>query len=175
MMSKKEIQLLCVEDNLGDQYLIREFLLKNDRINYQLTESTYLSQACQYARESAYDICLLDLSLPDSQGLQTLQDFRFHAPNLPIIILTDHDNEQFELDAIALGAQDYLIKSQINQTWLNRTIHTQASIPFPTKFAPSSSWTTFTRNTSMWVVCRSLDQRESPMRRCLRQPGSSTK
>jgi light-regulated signal transduction histidine kinase (bacteriophytochrome) len=90
---------------------------------FELDHSTTLADALDHLEEDkGYDVVLLDLGLPDSQGLDTLLKAREQAPHLPIVILTGFDDEERSLQALQLGAQDYLFKGDLNSRPLVRAI-----------------------------------------------------
>src|SRR5690349_17341493 len=108
------IRILLIEDNPGDARLIRE-LLKDAKVRqFSLVHADRLSIGVQRFIEGGIDAILLDLSLPDSQGLDTLATMYPQAPTVPILVLTGLDNEAVGLEAVQHGAQDYLVKGQID-------------------------------------------------------------
>ena len=118
-MSTDPIRLLLVEDNPGDARLLRELL---DPLQFHVTYAERLSQATQYLDAAPSDVVVLDLTLPDSAGLETVQRVQSCAPNTPIVVLTGRDDEALALQAVRQGAQDYLVKGQIESNLLTRSI-----------------------------------------------------
>jgi PAS domain S-box-containing protein len=112
------LRVLLVEDNPGDADLIVELL--PDKC--EVVVAARISEAREHAGAERFDILLLDLGLPDSNGLDTLRTMRLYAVELPIIVMTGNNDEQMGLAAIREGAQDYLIKGQIAQNLLVRSI-----------------------------------------------------
>ena len=108
-MSDKPIRVLLVEDNLGDVRLIREALGSIDPMSIELLHTDSL--AASLAQDNV-DAVLLDLSLPDSQGLETLIKMHAQMPDAPIVVLTGLEDETLAIRAVHVGAQDYLIKGQ---------------------------------------------------------------
>ncbi|MEI7685715.1 MAG: response regulator [Planctomycetota bacterium] len=120
MKSKDPIHVLLVEDNPTDVLLAREALSRSP--NVALTNVTRLADAISFFTDKTADVGLLDLGLPDSQGLETLVRLLESAPHCPIIVFTGQDDDQLGLQALNLGAQDFLAKSQIVKFDLARTI-----------------------------------------------------
>ncbi len=122
MLEKLETHLLLVEDNPGDARLV-EVMLK-EAGSFRVTWIERLADAVTQlaTTDHGIDIVLLDLSLPDCQGLDTVRTIRRTAPTLPIVILTGFDDEQLGLKAVQEGCQDYLVKGQGDANLLRRTI-----------------------------------------------------
>ncbi|MCD4737131.1 MAG: response regulator [Bacteroidales bacterium] len=117
----EKTNIILVEDNPGDSRLIKEYL-KDCRIHYEVKEFDCLKNFLQKAPKIDCDIILLDLSLPDSSGLQTLIKVFSNFPHTAIVILTGLNDEDLAIDAMRHGAQDYLVKDQIDTILLDRTI-----------------------------------------------------
>lgn len=114
----ERLRILLVEDNPGDADLIVELLPMDGPVTFAVESVARLSEALKCAGTDRFDIVILDLGLPDSNGLKTLQDMRRQAPGLPIVVLTGNNDVQTGLAAIREGAQDYLIKGQIGKNLL---------------------------------------------------------
>ena len=110
-----------VEDNLIDLELIRE-RLSDVAVGYTLTTADRLAAGLSLMEKKTYDVLLLDLSLPDSSGFESLRKLRDKAPGLPIVVLTGNSDEDFAVQAIDLGAQDYLVKGEFDGAILSRSI-----------------------------------------------------
>lgn len=110
------IRLLLIEDNPGDARLVREHLTDaSGRQNFRLSHVSTLRDAVAFVGPADLpDIVLLDLSLPDSFGLETLARWQEAAPTVPVIVLTGSDDEELAVSAVREGAQDYLVKGQID-------------------------------------------------------------
>jgi len=122
-MSPKLIKtLLLVEDNLGDARLIREMLNEPNSLNTELTQLESMTAAEAHLAKHAVDIILLDLGLPDAQGLEAIRRSHAAAPDVPLVVLTGLDDESVALQALQQGAQDYLIKGQIERRGLQRAL-----------------------------------------------------
>jgi Flp pilus assembly CpaE family ATPase len=116
-------KLLLVEDNPGDVRLVREMLAEADAGLFQVTAAGNLVAALDaLAHTQGFDVALVDLSLPDSQGLETFQTLQLHAPRLPIVVLTGLDSESMALTAVGRGAQDYLNKNRLTPEALVRAL-----------------------------------------------------
>jgi PAS domain S-box-containing protein len=106
----ERLALLLIEDSQEDAHSIRAALSSDDDLAVILTHTDRLSTGLAHLREEAVDLVLLDLKLPDSEGLQTLARVRHEAPRLPIVVLTASDETALALEAIRQGADDYLVK-----------------------------------------------------------------
>ena len=116
------IRVLLVEDNPADARLLREVLRDVSSRQFDLIHVERLSEALQRLDQERFDVILLDLSLPDTQGLDTLVRMRARASNRPIVVLTGLDDETMALSALQNGAQDYLVKGQIDAPKLERSV-----------------------------------------------------
>lgn len=117
----KTIRVLVVEDNYGDLALIRLMLSSDKTACFEIIHASNLAAALDLLDRGA-DVMLLDLSLPDSEGLRTLQRVRAQDPDIPIIILAGAEDRQKAVEALAKGAQDYLVKGKVDGYLLGRTI-----------------------------------------------------
>ncbi|MEM9487014.1 MAG: diguanylate cyclase [Cyanobacteria bacterium P01_F01_bin.116] len=115
--------ILLVEDNLGDVFLINNFLAQAEEGPFNVTHVDSLGSALACLKQTRFDVALLDLSLPDSHGMDTLLSLQKKAPSLPTVVLTGLDDMELAGHLVQNGAQDYLVKGKINQNWLNSTIH----------------------------------------------------
>lgn len=123
MNNSETIRLLLVEDNPGDSRLIYEMLSEGMTSRFDLIYADRLSTALDCLDEGKFDIILLDLSLPDSQGIDTFTRIHGNVPHVPIIVLTGLEDDQITNKALRTGAQDYLVKGHINSNLLVRAIH----------------------------------------------------
>ena len=106
-------KVLLVEDDPGDARLLREMFNEQGSHNTELTHVECMSEAEKYLAEHAVDIILLDLGLSDAQGLAAVRRAHAAAPRVPLVVLTGLDDEALAAQALQEGAQDYLIKGQI--------------------------------------------------------------
>ena len=121
-MSDKAIKVLLVEDNPGDSRLIQELLSDVKIASFQIEVSESLSDGIEALSARRFDVVLLDLSLPDSSGLETLAKVHSKAQQVPVVVLTGLDDEDLALEAVRKGAQDYLVKGRIDENLLSRAI-----------------------------------------------------
>jgi serine phosphatase RsbU (regulator of sigma subunit) len=112
-MAAKQIRVLLLEDNPGDARLIREMLVETGNTRFELTGADHLAAGLERLAADPFGLVLLDLSLPDSHGLDTFRSLRACAPEVPIVVLTGLDDEGLATQAVQEGAQDYLVKGQI--------------------------------------------------------------
>lgn len=122
MLDNNPLNILMVEDNPGDQFLLEELLLSSGLKLQRLYTADSIKQAHEILKVSSVDIILLDLSLPDSFGIKTFTTIRERAGFTPIVILSGVSDMNTALDAITLGAQDYLIKGDFDEKLLSKTI-----------------------------------------------------
>ncbi len=116
------IRVLLVEDEEGDAYLVKSALKLADKINFEITWVESLALAKKALASIHFDVILLDLSLPDSDGLQTVEIAQHVAMDIPIIILTGHADTDFALTALKAGVCDYMVKGDFGFNGLVRTI-----------------------------------------------------
>jgi signal transduction histidine kinase len=121
-MKKEPLQVLVVEDNAGDARLLREMFSKEIPGSFEVTHLLRMSDALIHLAKRATDIVLLDMGLPDGHGLDTVRRARAVAPGVPLIVLTGLDDEALAAEAMREGAQDYLIKGQIENRALPRAL-----------------------------------------------------
>jgi signal transduction histidine kinase len=121
-MKEKALQVLVVEDNAGDVRLLREMFSGERLGSFELTHLLRMSEAEIHLAKGGVDITLLDMGLPDGHGLETVRRAHAAAPGVPLIILTGLDDEALAAEAMTQGAQDYLIKGQIESRALPRAL-----------------------------------------------------
>ncbi|MBW4565297.1 MAG: response regulator [Mojavia pulchra JT2-VF2] len=119
-MAGEIIKVLLVEDNPGDVLLLQELLKDVTAVVVDLIPVEQLNEALNYLSNNSFDVMLLDLSLPDSQGLETFIKAHNQAKSTPIIVLTGINDETLALRAMQQGAQDYLVKGQVTGDLLVR-------------------------------------------------------
>jgi PAS domain S-box-containing protein len=116
------VRVLLVEDNPGDVALMREMLNESRSARFALMSVDRLSAALKMVEDEAPDIVLLDLGLPDSSGLKTLETMNASYPKLPTIVLTGLTDVELGVKAMTIGAQDYLVKGEVDETGVERAI-----------------------------------------------------
>jgi diguanylate cyclase (GGDEF)-like protein/PAS domain S-box-containing protein len=114
--------VLMLEDNAGDARFLREMLNEQESLNTQLIHLECMRDGEKYLAEHAIDIILLDLGLPDAQGLGAVRRAHAAAPHVPLVVLTGLDDELVAAQALQEGAQDYLIKGQLETRGLMRAL-----------------------------------------------------
>jgi len=122
MTSETPIKILLVEDNPGDVRLLREGLTGRNGAPFELEVVDRLSAGLERLAKGGIDLVLLDLGLPDCRGLDTLTRARAAVPEVPIVVLTGLGDEAVAVQAVQRGAQDYLVKGQIESRLLTRAI-----------------------------------------------------
>ena len=122
MSKESATRLLLVEDNPGDVRLLREMFNELGSHNIELMYAESMSEAEKHLAERAVDVVLLDLGLPDVQGLGAVRRAHAAAPRVPLVVLTGLDDESLAVLALREGAQDYLVKGQIQAPGLMRAI-----------------------------------------------------
>jgi len=121
-MNNRLITVLLIEDNPGDAGLIRAALSEAKGGEFALEWVERLSAGIERLESGGIDIVLLDLSLPDSRGLETLRKIQTAAPDIPVVVLTGLDDETIALNSVQAGAQDYLVKGDMAGNLLARAI-----------------------------------------------------
>ena len=116
------IRILLIEDNPGDARLIQEYLSDLKNIEYNLQIADRLQNGLEILENEFIDIVLLDLKLPDGEGLSNVEQVFAVAPNIPVIVLTGLNDETTAINAVKLGAQDYLVKDKVESELLIRAI-----------------------------------------------------
>jgi len=121
-MSQSRINVLIVEDDEEDYIITRRLLSDADNQRFIIKHADRLQTGLEILSEGTTDVALLDLSLPDSQGLETFEEAHSHAPSVPVVLLTGLSDEDLGVKAVQEGAQDYLVKGQVDGRLLSRTI-----------------------------------------------------
>ena len=108
----ENIKILLIEDNSGDAYLIEEHLEEFADFSYEIKSVGTLKEGLSILKEQLFDVILLDIVLPDSDGINTF--FRIHNQNslIPIIVLTELVDEAIGSYSVEKGAKDFLVKGQ---------------------------------------------------------------
>lgn len=122
--SRDPLSVLLVEDNPGDARLVQEALRSYSAADFRVERRASLSDAAGFIDDQVPDAIVLDLSLPDSEGLETLKTIRESAPGTPIVVVTGDVDRQRGVDSIQCGAQDHLVKSHPDLgSVLGRSLH----------------------------------------------------
>lgn len=117
-----QLSVLIVEDNPGDVLLIKEYLSDRQDARYDITEVDTLEAAIDLITNREFDVILLDLTLPDSMGLDTVRTVMTISPDTAVIVLTGLQDENTALQAVRYGAQDYLEKQFLAPAMLYKSI-----------------------------------------------------
>jgi two-component system, NarL family, sensor histidine kinase UhpB len=119
----KPINLLVVEDNAGDFFLLSEYLQASGLVVVgNIFHASRISEVPELVAEKELDVVLLDLTLPDSDGIQSFQRVNDLLPHTPIIVFSGLSDMDVAMTAITRGAQDYLIKGEFDERLLSKTI-----------------------------------------------------
>ncbi len=121
-MNQDRLKALLVEDNPGDQRLIRFSLQEAQDVDVEVAMAASIREAEEWLSAEGCDVILLDLSLPDGRGMETVVRVRAAADEIPIVVLTGQDDTEVGLRAVKAGAQDYLVKGSVNTDGLIRAI-----------------------------------------------------
>jgi diguanylate cyclase (GGDEF)-like protein len=123
MMQHETVRVLLIEDNPGDARLV-EILLSEAGLSpsFEVTHTERLGEALERLDRSVFDVILLDLSLPDSSGLETVDQMRMASPRTPVVVLSGQDDEETALQALQCGAEDYLVKGRGDGELIARSI-----------------------------------------------------
>jgi PAS domain S-box-containing protein len=116
------IRVLLVEDNPGDARLVREALKGGGHPPFAVVVATELASAVEHLEKGGFDVALVDLSLPDSRGLDTFLKVREHARSVPVLVLSGLEDAEVAGRAVQAGAQDYVYKSELTYDQLPRAI-----------------------------------------------------
>lgn len=127
-MSESLTRILLIEDNPGDAKLIEEFLNGKKRTiagveRFDLVHEVKLADGLKRLAEQDFDIILLDLNLPDSKGMDTFAKVHVEVPDTPTVVLIGMDDEALAVQALQVGAQDYLVKGMLDLGLLARAVH----------------------------------------------------
>ncbi|HEX9263998.1 MAG TPA: hybrid sensor histidine kinase/response regulator [Candidatus Binatia bacterium] len=121
-MSDAPTRVLLIEDNPDDACFLQEALSETREERIELVHVEHLNDAAKRLSQETFQVILLDLSLPDSQGIETVLRVQDQAPSVPIIVLTGLNDDNIALQAVRAGAQDYLVKGDIDARILVRSI-----------------------------------------------------
>jgi diguanylate cyclase (GGDEF)-like protein len=116
------IRVLLVEDNSSDAFLVETLLEEGVRMEYRTHRVKSQAEAVSALTQQAFDVCLLDLTLPDASGFSALIDIQEKAPLMPVLILTGINDTALAKRAVGRGAQDYLLKDEMEINGLVRAI-----------------------------------------------------
>ena len=121
-MLNEPIKILLVEDDLFYEDYLSEIFAEETEISYELNHVVRIKDCVEHLEQDNFDVILIDLNLPDCTGLDTIYEVESQASNTPIIVLTEQDDNELAAQALQSGAQDYLVKGQIDRSTLERSI-----------------------------------------------------
>lgn len=121
-MSEQVIRVLLIEDTVAEAKTIQSLLKMSSAMKFEVDWVSSLTDGLRKLAESSYDVVLSDLQLPEGYGLETFRMVQDQARDLPILLLTNIEDDTVARRALAAGAQDYLIKSQIDSKRLKKAL-----------------------------------------------------
>ena len=116
------MNILHIEDDDSHGKLVQKFVSSIDELSVNIIQKTSLEDGLASLQQQTFDIVLLDLNLPDSKGLNALSSIRFQSPSTPLVVLSNNTDRDLAIDAVKEGAQDYLLKENLNTDVLHRCI-----------------------------------------------------
>jgi PAS domain S-box-containing protein len=121
-MEEKNIQILLIEDNMDDAELMKRRLSKTANARFTITSAKNLRDGIAHIERDRPDLIISDLGLPDSAGLNTVTRILTKAPQIPLVVLSGFDDEATAIKAVQAGAQDYLVKGQLEGVYMERSL-----------------------------------------------------
>jgi len=123
----RQCHVLVIAGDRTEFEVIVRHLKTTNGVDFQPTYAAGLAAGLEFLAKGGAHVVLLCLDLPDSRGLATLQKLRFHAPQVPVVVLADVDDESLATEAASEGAQDYLLKGELHRGLLMRSIRYSVS------------------------------------------------
>ncbi|OGW83484.1 MAG: hypothetical protein A2Z83_04060, partial [Omnitrophica bacterium GWA2_52_8] len=120
--NEKAIRVLIIEDHADDFQILHRTLSRVTEDFYDIRHAGSLSQGIEQLKTADKDIVILDMGLPDSEGVRSVEELHGNCPNVPIVVMTRWDDRTAAVDALRNGAQDYLVKGQTEPDMLARVI-----------------------------------------------------
>jgi DNA-binding response OmpR family regulator len=121
MAATDSLKILLIEDNLAEARLFQEFFKEIKSQEFNLVHVQKLQNGINKLNSETYDLILLDLTLPDSDGLSSIPQLLDKDPNTAIVVLTNTNDTELAIEAVRQGAQDYLVKRQVKPDILVRS------------------------------------------------------
>lgn len=122
MRSASSVKILLIEDSLAEAIFLQELLKDSNFKPFSLVHVKRLGEALHQLQDHVFDVALLDLTLPDSQGLESVERLIEKFPSLPIVVLTNTNDDELAIMAVRQGAQDYLVKREVDGNILVRSL-----------------------------------------------------
>lgn len=122
-MTEKQLKVLLVEDNPDDLSLTREVFRKTRAAPMLLAAAGSMKEALEILKTGSYDAIVADLCLPDSRGRDTFEALAKAAPDTPLLLLTVLNDEELAMNLVKRGAQDYIVKGDLNPALLVRAVY----------------------------------------------------
>ncbi|MEX2590634.1 MAG: response regulator [Chitinophagales bacterium] len=119
---EKNLKILLVEDNPGDAFLVKFYLEESIFKTAEFIHAEYLNTALDVLSKNKIDVVLLDLNLPDSKGVETVQQILENGGESVVIVLTGLSDNELGVQTVKLGAQDFLVKGQFDGKVLTSSI-----------------------------------------------------
>jgi sigma-B regulation protein RsbU (phosphoserine phosphatase) len=121
-MPEDRLKILLIEHDLGFTRAVRDMLGDAKDVPAEVFSAAHFHEGLAQLERTAFDVVVMDVSVPDGAGLANISLLRAGAPNLPLIAAGDVDDETVAVEAVQAGAQDYLVKSQLSPGWLKRSV-----------------------------------------------------
>src|SRR5229473_1637570 len=121
-MPQERLKVLLIEHDPGFARFVGDMLRQSRDMSTEMLSAADLRGGLSALSGGRFDVVLMDLSVPDGAGLGNVSLIRSEAPQLPVIVAGDADDETVALEAVHAGAHDYLVKTQLNPGWLERSI-----------------------------------------------------
>ncbi len=115
-------KILLIEDNEADARLVEIYLEDADSIDCEIVHKATFNGGMEALRQENFDAVLLDMNLPDSQGFETIEKLLSEFPDANVLVLTGMEDKKFGINAVRSGAQDYLMKDQLDSDWLSKSL-----------------------------------------------------
>ena len=119
---KPKTSILIIEDSGDDFFFLEQIIRRSEEMSANIYHEERLAAAITFAKSIVVDVAVIDLSLPDSFGLDTFLAFHDAHPSIPTVIMTGHKDRGLALEAVKKGAQDYLFKGEPSVTAIIRTM-----------------------------------------------------
>ena len=123
MVYSADTNILLIEDNPGDARLVEMMLVEPDDATFNIYMANSMAQAVELVTQNNFDVAILDMTLPDGDGIENIASLKSHSPDMPIVILSGCYDEELALQAVKSGAQDFLIKGEVDEWQLSRAIN----------------------------------------------------